>query len=110
MVKALFDAGVPIVTGTDGALPGFSVLRSIEMFRGRRPDSDAGDPVSDERARNLDGIVQGLRTIEAGKRADLVVLDADPLADIRNIRKLRWVVANGRVMEPAGLWRAAGFK
>jgi imidazolonepropionase-like amidohydrolase len=32
MVKALFDAGVPIVAGTDGALPGYSLLRSIEMY------------------------------------------------------------------------------
>src|SRR6185503_20045986 len=32
MVKALFDAGVPIVAGTDGGLPGFSLLRSLEMY------------------------------------------------------------------------------
>jgi imidazolonepropionase-like amidohydrolase len=49
-------------------------------------------------------------TIAAGKRADLIVLDADPLANISNIRKLRWVVANGRVMSPAKLWIEAGFR
>ena len=32
MVKALFDAGVPIVAGTDGALPGYSLLRSLELY------------------------------------------------------------------------------
>ena len=49
-------------------------------------------------------------TIAAGKRADLIVLDGNLLANITNIRRLRWVIANGRVMEPSGLWAAAGFR
>lgn len=40
-----------------------------------------------------------LGTIEAGKLADLVVLDADPLADIHNIRKLRMVVKDGQIVD-----------
>lgn len=44
-----------------------------------------------------------LGTIEAGKLADLVVLDADPLADITNIRKVRTVVRDGRVIDPKTL-------
>lgn len=42
-------------------------------------------------------------TIDAGKAADLVMLDADPLADIKNIRKLSLVIANGAVIDPATL-------
>jgi imidazolonepropionase-like amidohydrolase len=38
-------------------------------------------------------------TIEAGKLADLVMVDGDPLADIRNAHKVRRVIANGRVYE-----------
>jgi imidazolonepropionase-like amidohydrolase len=56
------------------------------------------------------GLAKESGTIEAGKRADLIVLKADPLTSISNIRQLRWVVVNGRVLEPAGLWAAAGFK
>lgn len=45
-------------------------------------------------------------TLEAGKRADLLVLDADPLADIRNLRKLSVVMRDGKVVDrerlPAG--------
>jgi imidazolonepropionase-like amidohydrolase len=44
-----------------------------------------------------------LGTIEVGKLADLVLLDADPLADIRNIRKLRAVMKEGRLVDLARL-------
>lgn len=110
MVKALFDAGVPIVAGTDGALPGYSVLRSIEMYveAGLTP-MQAIESATRVPAESM-GLGKDSGTIEAGKRADLIVLTADPLANISNIRKLRFVIANGRVMEPAKLWTAAGFK
>jgi imidazolonepropionase-like amidohydrolase len=41
-----------------------------------------------------------LGTVEVGKLADLLVLDADPLADISNIRKLRTVIKEGRAVDP----------
>jgi imidazolonepropionase-like amidohydrolase len=44
-----------------------------------------------------------LGTIEIGKLADVVVLDADPVADIHNIRKVNRIVKDGRVIEPASL-------
>jgi imidazolonepropionase-like amidohydrolase len=44
-----------------------------------------------------------LGTVEAGKLADLVVLDADPLADISNIRKVRTVIKEGRIVDPKTL-------
>jgi imidazolonepropionase-like amidohydrolase len=49
-------------------------------------------------------------TIAAGKRADLLILDADPVGAISNIRKGRWVVAGGRMYDCVQLWRAAGFR
>ena len=50
------------------------------------------------------------RGIGSGERADLAVLDADPLADISAIRRTRYVVTNGRMYEPAALWRLASFR
>jgi imidazolonepropionase-like amidohydrolase len=110
MVKALFDAGVPIVAGTDGALPGYSVLRSIEMYvdAGMTP-MQAIESATRVAAESM-GLANESGTIEAGKRADMIVLSADPLAKISNIRQLRWVVARGRMLEPAKLWVTAGFK
>jgi len=99
-VKALHDAGVPIVAGTDGAVPGFSVLRSIELAvqAGLTPMEALRTATSiPAKAMNLDSEVG---TIEPGKRADLVVLDANPLTDISNIRRTRWVVVGGRVSFP----------
>ncbi len=110
MVKALFDAGVPIVAGTDGALPGYSLLRSLELFveAGMTP-MQAIESATRVPAESM-GLAKDAGTIEVGKRADMIVLTADPLAAISNIRKLRWVVANGRLMEPSKLWAAAGFQ
>lgn len=110
MVKALFDAGVPIVAGTDGGLPGYSLLRSLEMYveAGMTPMQAIGSAT--RVAAESMGLAKDSGTIEVGKRADLIVLNADPLVNIANIRQLRFVVANGRVLEPAKLWTAAGFR
>jgi imidazolonepropionase-like amidohydrolase len=48
--------------------------------------------------------------VAAGKRADLVVLDDDPLADISAVRRTRFVITNGRMYEPRPLWQRAGFR
>jgi hypothetical protein len=46
------------------------------------------------------GLLGESGTVEAGKRADLLVLDADPLRDIRNTRRIRYVVLSGRIFRP----------
>jgi imidazolonepropionase-like amidohydrolase len=49
-------------------------------------------------------------TIEAGKRADVAILAANPLESIRNIRAVEFVVTNGVMYNCAELWRSVGFK
>jgi imidazolonepropionase-like amidohydrolase len=106
VIKALHDAGVTIVAGTDYGLPGFSLLRELELY------VQAGfSPLEAIRsATAVPAQVMGLAgesgTIEVGKRADLVVLDGDPLLDIHNIRTGRWVVARGRMFDMAMLRRS----
>ena len=109
-IKAAHDAGVPLITGTDEGIPGFSVYREMELF------VKAGfTPMEALRAATSVG-AQAMRvdkdvgTIEKGKRADLLVLDANPLENISNIRTVRFVMKDGRMFESAALWTAAGFK
>jgi imidazolonepropionase-like amidohydrolase len=49
------------------------------------------------------GLLDEIGTVEAGKRADLLVLSADPTADIRNTRSIEAVIQGGEVMRPAEL-------
>ncbi len=48
-------------------------------------------------------------SITPGKRADVLLLDADPLADIHNTRKVWRTVAAGAVYSPAPLWTSVDF-
>ena len=51
-----------------------------------------------------------LGTIERGKRADLVVLNANPLDSIRNIRSVRWTISDGRAYDAPTLWQSVRFQ
>ncbi|HSQ32457.1 MAG TPA: amidohydrolase family protein [Gemmatimonadaceae bacterium] len=110
LIKAMHDAGVTIVAGTDYGLPGFSLLRELELY------VEAGfTPLDAIRAAtavpaDVMGSSGEVGTIEAGKRADLVVLDGDPTTDIHRLRSGRWVVAGGRMFEMARLRGIAGFR
>jgi imidazolonepropionase-like amidohydrolase len=109
IVKAMHDRGVRIVAGTDGAIPGHSLLREIELYvqAGMSPAEALNSAtLMPAKVMQMDKYVG---SIETGKRADLLVLDADPLANISNIRKGRWAVANGRLYDCFTLWQIAGF-
>ena len=49
-------------------------------------------------------------TIEAGKRADLILVDGNPLENIHNIRNVRTVITNGTAYDCSELWKSVGFK
>jgi imidazolonepropionase-like amidohydrolase len=110
IVKALHDAGVPIVAGTDEGIPGHSVHREIELYAeaGFSPmEALQAATIVPARAMKLDA---ELGTIERGKRADLVVLESNPLDRIANIRTVRWTVAGGRMYDAARLWESVRFR
>jgi imidazolonepropionase-like amidohydrolase len=109
-VGALHRAGVTIIAGTDQAVPGHSLHREIELYvqAGFTP-MDAIQAATIVPAQVM-GLDKETGTVEVGKRADLVVLDGNPLDDIHNIRRIRYVVANGKLYEAATLWHSVGFK
>jgi imidazolonepropionase-like amidohydrolase len=100
--KILHDAGVPILAGSDQVVPGFSVHRELELLvRAGLSASEALRAATSVPATVL--AVPDLGAVEAGKRADLVVLDRNPLDDISNVRRVYLTIAGGKVYEPNAL-------
>jgi imidazolonepropionase-like amidohydrolase len=110
MLGALHRAGIPIVAGTDQTVPGHSLHREIELYvqAGFTP-MEAIQAASIVPARVM-GLEKDLGTVETGKRADLIVIAGDPLADIHNTRKVERVITNGVMYNAAELWQSVGFK
>ena len=109
VIGALHHAGVPVVVGTDQAVPGFSVYREMELYEqaGFTPlEALQAATIVPARAMKVDS--DG-GSIAVGKRADLDVLDANPLDNIHNTRTLRMVLANGVLYDPRPLWESVGF-
>jgi len=100
-VSAMQRAGVHILTGTDAPLrnspPGFGLHEELALLvSGGMAPFDALRSATLEPARYF-GMLDSLGTIAPGKLADLLLLDANPLQDIRNTRRISAVVANGRL-------------
>ncbi len=110
IVGVLHKAGVPIVAGTDQAVPGYSLHREIELYvqAGFTP-LEAIQAATLVPARVMKQDTQ-LGTVENGKIADLVAVEGDPLASIQNLRRVKYVVSGGTVYQPAPLWESVGFK
>ncbi len=97
------EAGGLLINGTDSpgaALPGWSLHQEMELF------VEAGlTPMEALLATTLNnakvlGKEDELGTIEAGKYADLIILDADPLLDISNTQEIHLVIKGGLVLYP----------
>jgi imidazolonepropionase-like amidohydrolase len=100
LLKAMQDAGVRILLGTDApqlfSVPGFSIHREIQMMR------EAGlTPYQILRSGTVApaeyfGQTAEFGTVAAGRRADLILLDANPLADVANLQRRAGVMLRGR--------------
>jgi hypothetical protein len=108
MVGAMHKAGVPMMAGTDTAagvavLPGFSLHTELECFvqAGFTP-MEALQSATVNPAKFL-GLQKQMGTVEAGKFASLVLLDGNPLEDIRNTRKIAAVFLKGKLLKRADL-------
>ncbi len=109
IVDALNKNGITLVAGTDMGFPGYSVYREMELYvaSGLSPmEAIRTATIIPARVMNKDS-VSG--SVEAGKNADLILIDGDPLQNIRNIRKLNLVIKDGQLYEPAALHKMAGF-
>jgi len=96
LVKMLYDAGVPIVAGTD-SMPGFALHRELELY------VEAGIPapqvlriatIGAARVMKRDG---ELGSIRPGKLADMILVDGNPATRISDIRRVTLVIKDGNI-------------
>jgi imidazolonepropionase-like amidohydrolase len=112
LVRLLDSAGVHILAGTDAGdtyvYDGSSLHDELmELVRaGLTPMASL--LAATRNVAEVAGVTASIGTIAAGKAADLVLLDADPLADIANVRRIRAVIRGGRLYERAELDRMRG--
>jgi imidazolonepropionase-like amidohydrolase len=104
-VRDLARRGPGVLAGCDGLVPGFCLHDELQAL------ADAGlSPLQALQAATINAArylgreaVQGM--IEPGRRADLVLLDSDPLLAIRNTRRIEAVVVRGRLISRAAIDR-----
>jgi imidazolonepropionase-like amidohydrolase len=109
ILKAVSDAGVPILLGTDApqlfSVPGFSIHREMQAM------ADAGltpYQILQSGTRNIAqhfGTLDASGTVASGKVADLILLDANPLASVANVQRRAGVMVRGRWLPEAELQR-----
>ncbi|MGC1966382.1 MAG: amidohydrolase family protein, partial [Candidatus Acidiferrales bacterium] len=109
MTKRMYDAGIPILAGTD-ATAGIMLHRELEL------EVEAGIPpakalqIATFNAARLLKQEKDLGSIVPGKRADLVLVEGNPGEHIADIRRCRLVMKNGVMYRSAELYGAAGVK
>jgi len=107
LVSDMHARGIPLGAGTDTpinySLPGYALLTELEMLvrAGLTPQEALGSATI--RPAEFFGLEAEMGRIEPGMRADLVLLDADPLADIANTHRIAGVVSRGRLLTPEAL-------
>lgn len=101
--KRLFDAGVTIAAGSaagaPGLLPGTTLHRELALLVAAGLTPAQAIEAATRASARVAGPGQKLGVIKVGGVADLVLLDADPLADIRNLRRIVQVIKDGGIYE-----------
>jgi len=107
LVRASVAAGVPVVAGTDapvpGIVPGFAIHDELDaLVRAGMAPYQALEAATTLPCEWL-GVLSDRGTVEPGKQADLLLLDANPLDDIGNTRTISAVIVDGRYLRREAL-------
>ena len=106
LLKALYDNGITILSGTDGGvlqheleiyseigIPNYDVLRMATYFPAKQH-----------------GLLDKYGTVEAGKIANLILIDGDPKKNIKDIRNIYLTIKEGKIYSPKKIYAAYGWK
>jgi len=106
LLKALYDNGITILSGTDGGIlqhelevysecgiPNYDVLRMATYFPAKEY-----------------GLLDKYGTIAEGKIANLILIDGDPKKNIKDIRKIYLTIKEGKIYSPKKIYAAYGWK
>jgi imidazolonepropionase-like amidohydrolase len=108
LVKALYDAGVTIIPGTD-SFAGYGLHHELELYvRAGIPPAEVLRLATLTSAQVI-GANGERGVIAPGKLADLILVDGDPSAQIADIDKLVMVMKGGRIYDPARIEQALGI-
>ncbi len=104
--KRLADAGVALAVGTDAGNPGTfhgpAIHYELEMLQRAGLTPMQVVVAATRTAAEAMGRADSVGTVEQGKAADLLVLDADPTADVRNVQRVRLVMKGGVIWKRGG--------
>jgi imidazolonepropionase-like amidohydrolase len=107
VVAQMESSGVPILAGTDSAapyvIPGFALHEELALLVKAGLSPMQALQAGTKNLGDFLGKTATQGTIEAGKNADLLLLDGDPLEDIRNTRQIRAVILRGRLLDRSTL-------
>ncbi|MBU2996663.1 amidohydrolase family protein [Cellulophaga baltica] len=108
VVNDLFNRGVTVVPGTDG-LPGFLYHRELELY------VRAGIPVAEVlklatiKSAKITGTDKEYGSIKEGKKADLILVDGNPLSEISDIRRVEWTMKGAHMFYSKELYDVMGI-
>jgi imidazolonepropionase-like amidohydrolase len=109
VLKALYEAGVPIVAGSDTGLIGYGLDRELELYVQAGMTPMAAIQTATLAAARAMKMEKESGTIEAGKQADLVLVEGNPLQNISDIRRVVSVVKGGRMYDSKRMAKVVGF-
>lgn len=107
---SLYKDSITIVAGTDMGFPGYSLFRELELYvdAGLTPmQAIETATITPAKVMKID-VTEG--SVNIGKSADIIIVNGNPLQNIRNIRKVETVIKDGNIYDPVQLHKIAGFQ
>jgi imidazolonepropionase-like amidohydrolase len=108
MTKRMYDAGIPMLAGTD-ATAGIMLHRELELEVRAGIAPEKALQIATYNAARLLKQEKELGSIAPGKRADFVLVDGNPAEHISDIRRCHWVMKNGMLYDSAKVYAAVGI-